>query len=80
LTTSAQIRAARHLLALSQADIAAATGLSLPTIKRAESERDVSISADTIDTIRRALEAAGVEFIPENGSGAGVRLKKSVTN
>jgi hypothetical protein len=24
-----------------------------------------------------ALEAAGVEFIPENGGGAGVRLRKS---
>jgi hypothetical protein len=26
--------------------------------------------------IRRALEAAGVEFIDENGGGAGVRLRK----
>ena len=26
--------------------------------------------------IRAALEAAGVEFIPENGGGAGVRLRK----
>jgi hypothetical protein len=27
--------------------------------------------------IRRTLEMAGVEFIDENGGGAGVRLKKS---
>ena len=26
---------------------------------------------------RRALEAAGIEFIDENGGGAGVRLRKS---
>ena len=26
--------------------------------------------------IRRALELAGVEFIDENGGGAGVRLRK----
>jgi len=26
--------------------------------------------------VRRALEAAGVEFIDENGGGAGVRLRK----
>ena len=26
--------------------------------------------------VRRALEAAGVEFIDENGGGPGVRLKK----
>jgi predicted transcriptional regulator len=30
----------------------------------------------TIDVLRRALEAAGVEFIDENGGGAGVRLRK----
>ena len=27
--------------------------------------------------IRTALEAAGVEFVDENGGGAGVRLKRS---
>jgi len=27
-------------------------------------------------TFRAALESAGVEFIPENGGGAGVRLRK----
>ena len=27
-------------------------------------------------TVRRTLEAAGVEFIDENGGGSGVRLKK----
>jgi hypothetical protein len=29
-----------------------------------------------IAAIRAALEAAGVEFIAENGGGPGVRLKK----
>ncbi len=79
LTTSSQIRAARHLVSLSQADIAKATGLSLPTIKRAESDRDVSVSPEAITAIRTALEAAGVEFIAENGGGAGVRLKPTKT-
>jgi hypothetical protein len=27
-------------------------------------------------SVRRALEAAGVEFIDENGGGPGVRLRK----
>jgi hypothetical protein len=33
---------------------------------------------NNLAAIRAALEAAGVEFIPENSGGAGVRLKKSV--
>ena len=31
----------------------------------------------TVAALRKALEAAGIEFIDENGGGAGVRLKKS---
>jgi transcriptional regulator with XRE-family HTH domain len=58
---------------LSQADIAKTTGLSLPTIKRAESERDVSVSSDAISAIRAALEDIGIEFT--NGDQPGVRLK-----
>ena len=75
LITSSQIRAGRHLSNLSQPDIAKATGLSLPTIRRAESERKVSVSADAISAIRAALEAAGVEFT--NGDQPGVRLRKA---
>jgi transcriptional regulator with XRE-family HTH domain len=76
--TSSQLRAARHLANLSQADIAEATGLSLPTIKRAESEREVPISSESIAAIRSALEAAGVEFIDQNGAGPGVRLRDRI--
>jgi transcriptional regulator with XRE-family HTH domain len=32
----------------------------------------------TLTAIRNALEAAGVEFIAENGGGAGVRLRKGL--
>jgi hypothetical protein len=31
--------------------------------------------SETLAAIRAALEAAGVEFIAENGGGAGVRLR-----
>jgi hypothetical protein len=54
-----------------------ATGLSLPTIKRAESDRDVSVSAEALIIIRAALEKADVEFIAENGGGPGVQLRKA---
>lgn len=48
----------------------------MPTIKRAESERDVAISSESISAIRKALEKAGVIFVESNGEGPGVRLKK----
>jgi hypothetical protein len=46
-------------------------------VKRAESvDGSPPITRPNLDAIVRALEAAGVEFIPENGGGAGVRLRK----
>jgi DNA-binding LacI/PurR family transcriptional regulator len=64
-------------VSLSQVDVAKATGLSLPTIKRAESEREVSVSEDAVAAIRAALETAGIIFVAENGDGPGVRLRKA---
>lgn len=73
-----QVKAARALLGWSQDDLAAASGVSVPTIARLESVDSDGIGgrATTADAIRAALEAAGVQFIPENGGGAGVRLAK----
>lgn len=76
MTLPAQLRAARQLAGLSQGDVAARAGLSLPTVKRAESDLDVSVSAQAIASIRAVLEGAGVIFIDENGEGPGVRLRK----
>jgi hypothetical protein len=39
-------------------------------------ERGELLQPRTLAAIRAALEAAGVEFIPENGGGPGVRLRK----
>ncbi len=72
-----QVKAARALLAWSQGDLAQASGVSEPTIARLESaDGPVGGRQDTGDKLRLALESAGVEFIPENGGGAGVRLRK----
>ena len=71
-----QIRAGRSLIGWSQAQVADAAGISVPTVKRAEGAGATKASADAIAVIRAALEDAGVEFIPENGGGAGVRLRK----
>jgi transcriptional regulator with XRE-family HTH domain len=73
-----QIRAARGLLGWSQTQLAEAAGWSLPTIKRLEREHDdgAAVSDDVRQAVQKALEKGGVEFIPENGGGAGVRLAR----
>lgn len=71
-----QMRAARALVGWSQGELAAKAGVSFPTIKRMESVGPGRSAADTVNAVMRALEAAGVQFIPENGGGAGVRLAK----
>jgi transcriptional regulator with XRE-family HTH domain len=73
-----QLRAARSLLGWSQTELAEHAGLSLPTVKRVERESGdgPNVSAEAREKLRKALERAGVEFIAENGGGAGVRLKK----
>lgn len=72
-----QVKAARALLGWSQRDLADASGISEPTVKRLEaSDGELGGRAGTADAIRSCIEAAGVEFIPENGGGAGVRLAK----
>ncbi|WP_414898822.1 helix-turn-helix domain-containing protein [Rhodovulum sp. YEN HP10] len=72
-----QVKAARALLRWSQNDLAQASGISVPTIKRLEAAvGEIGGRAETAYAICTALETAGVEFIAENGGGAGVRLKK----
>ena len=73
--TPGQCKAARGLLELTQGELATAANLGLSTIVDFEKKRrQVSIAA--IQAIREALVAHGVEFIDENGGGAGVRLRK----
>lgn len=59
---------------MSQAALAQAAGVSSMTVKRAEGSGSPYPAAKALEAIRAALEAAGVEFIPENGGGPGVRL------
>lgn len=73
---AAQCRMARAALGLGVRDLAERAEVSPNTIARLE--RGEVLKAATVDTIRASLEAAGVEFIPENGGGVGVRLVKGV--
>ena len=74
--TSAQIRAARSLIRWSAEELARRSSLSVATIRRAElTDDETSMTAANDLAVRRALEAAGVEFIDENGGGPGVRMR-----
>ncbi len=65
---------------MDQRDLAAASGLSLPTIQRMEaSEGVIRGNVDSLMKLIAALEAAGVELINEGAvsdkGGRGIRLK-----
>ena len=75
--SSAQLRAARALLRWSALDLANASKVGVATIRRVEvMDGEIPVTSANEAALRRALEAAGVEFIHENGGGAGVRLRK----
>jgi len=71
--TPDQSRAARGLLDWSQAELAVRSNLSESTVRDFEKGRRVP-SINNLAAIRRALEAAGVEFI--DGKQPGVRLTR----
>lgn len=56
-----QVRAARNWLAWTQAELAENAQVGLSTIKDLESGKRTPI-ANNLEAIRRALEAAGIEF------------------
>ncbi|WP_290689913.1 MULTISPECIES: helix-turn-helix domain-containing protein [unclassified Haematobacter] len=76
--TGNQLKAARALAGLEQADVASSARVSINTVRNMEAAGKEMVRArlDTLTKVCTALEAAGVEFIPEKGAGVGVRLRK----
>jgi transcriptional regulator with XRE-family HTH domain len=74
MINSTQCKMARVALGWSAAKLAQIAEVGVATVNRFEAGIGAPIPA-TLAAIQRSLEAAGVEFIPENGGGAGVRLK-----
>jgi len=68
-----QLRMARAAVGWGVRELAKRAGITANTITRIENGADAKQS--TMDRLRRALEAAGVEFI--NGDQPGVRLTKA---
>lgn len=71
LITSDQIRAARALLRIDQEELARRANVSVVTVRRSEVPGLGQVGPGTVDEIRRALEAAGAEFVDR-----GVRRRK----
>lgn len=77
MITGAQIAAARKLLLWSQSTLATKAKLPISVIARAEkSTGEPVITITQLDALLRTLKAAGVEFIPQNEGGSGVRLRE----
>ncbi len=76
MISAKQIKAARLFLDWDQRELAEKAELSLPTIQRMEKFGVDRSSAANAQKVQRTLELGGIDFIPENGGGAGVRLRK----
>jgi hypothetical protein len=63
----------------SQFDLADPAALSLPTLKRLEAGFGPLVSDEARKKFRRALEAAGVEFIEENRRRPWCAVAKAAT-
>lgn len=74
--TSAQVRAARGLLNWSVRDLSEHAGIHRNTVTNFETGRYAG-SPEALAAIQAALEAAGVVFLPENGTGPGVAMRKA---
>lgn len=77
MITSAQCRAGRALLDWSQQQLADAARVGVVTVRQFEGGGTPRNA--TLDVIQRALESAGITFLPDGQSidgGPGVRLAK----
>ena len=76
MMTGRQMRMARAAIRWTAEKLAKEAQVSWSTIQRMETSDDVPPAfAQNLDAVQQALEAAGIEFIEQNGGGPGVRLR-----
>jgi predicted transcriptional regulator len=73
-----QVRAGRVLVGVGQKELAEMAGIAVATLRRMEDDGigPERSNAGSVQRVKDCLEKSGVEFIAENGGGAGVRLRK----
>jgi transcriptional regulator with XRE-family HTH domain len=77
MITGAQLRMARGYLRWSAKELADRAGVAESTIKRMEQAEGFPIARGAnIQAVYRTLAEAGIIFLPENGGGVGIRLRK----
>lgn len=78
MITGLQIRMARQALRWTASDLAKHSGVGLRTVKRIESEDGPpKSSVTTLEKVRKAFEAVGIEFIGTPEDRPGVRVNVS---
>jgi len=75
MITARQVRAARALLGWSQLALADRAIVSPNALARLE-RGNVDSRMSTVESVEKALLKAGIEFIPADVKGEGVRLSK----
>ena len=65
---------AKAALDLTVIELASLAKVSTNTLVRFE--RGERLTERTMQRVQAAFEAAGIEFIPEDGDGVGIRLRK----
>lgn len=77
MISGAQIRGGRALLGISSREFADLAGVSWATVKRFEDSLGIPPSkGGTLNRVKAALDAAGVEFVGDPVASPGVRLRR----
>ena len=74
--TPSLCRAARGMLGWTQDELASKARVGLNTLRNFEAGRSAPMT-NNLAAIQTAIEEAGIELIPENGGGAGLRMRKA---
>ena len=79
MITSAQIRAARALLDWSREALSIKSGIGISALMRLEAANGIpGGNIKTFESVQKAFEKAGIEFIGTPEDGAGVRFKSRI--